>query len=34
MGMPAILFNHAKPFEQIDNTLLTEGQIWNLEKIG
>ena len=27
MGMAAILFNHAKPFEQIDNTPLTEGPI-------
>ena len=34
MGMAAILFNNAKPFEQIDNTPLTESPIWNLLKIG
>ena len=33
MGMAAILFNFAEPFEQIGNTLLTEGPIWNLVKI-
>ena len=30
--MAAILFN--EPFEQIDNTPSTEGQTWNLVKIG
>ena len=30
----AILFNDAKPLEQIDNTPLTDGPIWNLVKIG
>ena len=30
MGMAAILFNGAEPFEQIDNTLSTEGPMWNL----
>ena len=34
MGMAAILFDNAEPFEQIDNTLLTEGPMWNLMKIG
>ena len=34
MGMEAILFNDAKSFEQIDTTLLTEGSVWNLVKIG
>ena len=34
MDRAAILFNNAKPFEQIDNTPLTEGPIWNLVKIG
>ena len=33
MGMAAILFYGAEPFEQIGNTLLTEGPIWNLVKI-
>ena len=33
MGMAAILFNCAKPFEQIGNTLLTEGPMGNLVKI-
>ena len=32
MGMAAILFNDVKPFEQIGNTLLTEGPMWNLVK--
>ena len=32
MGMAAILFNGAEPFEQIVNILLTEGSIWNLMK--
>ena len=32
--MAAILFDHAERFEQIDNTSLTEGPIWNLVKIG
>ena len=30
MGMTAILFNSMEPFEQIVNTLLTEGPMWNL----
>ena len=34
MGMAAILFNNAEPFEQIDNTPSTEGPMWNLVKIG
>ena len=33
MDMAAILFNCAEPFEQIGNTLSTEGPIWNLVKI-
>ena len=33
MGMAAILFNGTEPFEQIVNTLSTEGPIWNLVKI-
>ena len=33
MGMAAILFNVAKPFEQIVNILPTEGPMWNLVKI-
>ena len=34
MGMAAILFNDAEPFEQIDNMPWTEGPMWNLLKIG
>ena len=34
MGMAAILFNSAKPFEQIVKTTSTEGPMWNLVKIG
>ena len=34
MGMAAIFFHNAEPFEQIDNTPLTEGPMWNLVKIG
>ena len=34
MGMAAILFIGAEPFEQIDNTSSTEGPVWNLVKIG
>ena len=30
MGMAAILFNGAEPLDQIDNSLLTEGPMWNL----
>ena len=30
MDMAAILFNGAEPFEQIGNTLSTEGLMWNL----
>ena len=33
MGMAAILFNGAEPFQQIVNTLSTEGPKWNLVKI-
>ena len=33
MGMAAILFDGAEPFEQIGNTLLIEGPMWNLVKI-
>ena len=33
MGMGAILFNGAEPFEQIVNTLSTEDPTWNLVKI-
>ena len=33
MGIAAILFSCAEPFEQIGNTLLTEGPMWNLVKI-
>ena len=33
MGMVAILYNGAKPFEQIDNTLSTEGPMQSLVKI-
>ena len=33
MGMAAILFNSAEPFEQIGNTLSTIGPMWNLVKI-
>ena len=32
MGMVAILFYCTEPFEQIGNTLLTEGPMWNLVK--
>ena len=34
MGMVAILFYHAEPFEQIDNTPSIEGPKWYLVKIG
>ena len=34
MGMAAILFNDAKPFEQIDNTPSTKGTMWYLVKTG
>ena len=34
MGMAAILFNDAEPFEQIDNTPSTEGRKSNLVKLG
>ena len=33
MGMAAILFNGAEPFEQSGNTLLTEEPVCNLVKI-
>ena len=34
MGMAAILFNGTEPFEHIGITLLSEGPMWNLVKIG
>ena len=35
MGIVAILFNSAEPFEQIIvNSSFTEGLMWNLMKIG
>ena len=34
MGIAAILFNNAKPFEQTVNTPLIEGSFWNLVKVG
>ena len=34
MGMAAILFNDAEPFEQSVNIPSTEGPMWNLVKIG
>ena len=34
MGMAAILFNDAEPFEQIHNTPSTEGLMCNQVKIG
>ena len=33
MDMAAILFNGTEPFEQIGNTLWTEGPMWNLVKV-
>ena len=33
MGMVAIWFKGMEPFEQIGNTLSTEGPMWNLVKI-
>ena len=33
MGMAAILFNDAEPFEQIGNTLSTDCPMWNLVRI-
>ena len=33
MGVASILFSCAEPFEQIVNTLSTEGPMWNLVKI-
>ena len=33
MGMAAILFNGAEPFEQIVNIPSTEGHIWNMVTI-
>ena len=33
MGMAAILFIGAEPFDQIVNILSTEGPMWNLIKI-
>ena len=33
MGMSAILFKDAEPFEQIDNIPLSEGSMWNLVKM-
>ena len=34
MGMAAILFNDAEPFEQSVNIPSTEGPVWYLVKIG
>ena len=34
MGMAAVFFNNAKPFERIVNTFSTYGPMWNLVKIG
>ena len=34
MGMAAILFNGAEPFEEIVNIPLREGLMWNLVNIG
>ena len=34
MGIAAILFNDAEPFEQSVNIPSTEGPMWNLVKIG
>ena len=34
MGMAAILFNDAEPFEQSVTIPSTEGPMWNLVKIG
>ena len=34
MGMAAILFNDAEPFEQSVNIPSKEGPMWNLVKIG
>ena len=34
MGMAAILFNDAEPFEQSVNIPSTEGPLWNLVKSG
>ena len=34
MGMAAVLFNDAESFKQIDTSPSTEGQMWNLVKIG
>ena len=33
MGIAAILFKGAEPFEETVNTLSTEGPMWNLVKI-
>ena len=33
MGMAAILFNSAEPFEQNGKTLLTDGPMWNVVKL-
>ena len=34
MGMAAILFNDAEPFEQLDDIPSTECPMWNLVKTG
>ena len=34
LGMADILFNGAEPFEQIVNTPLKQGPMWNLVKLG
>ena len=33
MDTVAILFNGTEPFKQVDNTLSTEGPLWNLVTI-
>ena len=33
MGMAAILFDGAEPFEQIGNSLLAEGPMWVWRKL-
>ena len=33
MGMTAILFNGAEPFEEIVKIFSTKGPVWNLVKI-
>ena len=33
MGMAAILFDGAEPFEEVGNIILIEGRMWNLVEI-